>query len=79
VVVVYWYIGLSLIIFGRNLLNKEAYKPLPMGDGQKYLYDFSTFSKPIVFRFQNHGLTKKPVQFSSSISCKQFLNNFNQR
>jgi outer membrane protein insertion porin family len=36
VVVDLYYMGLSFNNFSaRNILNKEAYKPLPMGDGQK--------------------------------------------
>jgi hypothetical protein len=59
-------LGLSFNNFQRrNLLNKEAYKPLPMGDGQRYLYDYSTFSRLTAFRFQNRGLDKKTssIQF----------------
>jgi outer membrane protein insertion porin family len=59
------------------LIRKQT---LPMGDGQKYLYDYKRvrFSRLTAFRFQNRGLDKKkPVQFSSSISySKQFLNDF---
>ena len=74
-------LGLSFNNFSaRNLLNKEAYKPLPMGDGQKvslrlqastYFQTYSvSFSEPWFGK-------KKPVQFSSSISySKQFLNDF---
>jgi outer membrane protein insertion porin family len=50
-----------------------------MGDGQKVSLRLqaSTFSRLTAFRFQNRGLKKKPVQFSSSISySKQFLNDF---
>src|SRR5690606_8097824 len=61
--------------------NKDAYTPLPMGDGQKlalrlqgssYFQTYSlSFSEPWFGR-------KKPVQFSTSISySKQYLNNFN--
>jgi outer membrane protein insertion porin family len=71
-------LGLSFNNFSaRNLFKKEAYKPLPMGDGQKmalrlqvssYFQTFSlSFSEPWFGR-------KKPIQFSSSISqSKQFL------
>ena len=74
-------LGLSFNNFSaRNLFNKEAYKPLPMGDGQKvslrlqastYFQTYSvSFSEPWFGK-------KKPVQFSTSLSySKQFLNNF---
>jgi hypothetical protein len=61
---VYWYMGLSFNNFSaRNLLNKEAYKPLPMGDGQKYLYDYKRvhFSDLQRFVFRTVVWTKKPV------------------
>jgi hypothetical protein len=45
VVVVLLVLWASLII-SRQKLNKEAYKPLPMGDGQKYLYDFKQVHFP---------------------------------
>ena len=61
----------------RNLFNKEAYKPLPMGDGQKLSLRLqgSTY-------FQTYSLSltepwfggKKPFQLSSSLSySKQYL------
>jgi outer membrane protein insertion porin family len=74
-------LGLSFNNFSmRNLFNKEAYDPLPMGDGQKvslrlqgssYFQTYSaSFSEPWFGG-------KKPVQFSTSFShSKQFLNNF---
>jgi outer membrane protein insertion porin family len=72
-------LGLTFNKFSARNLLKEAYKPLPMGDGQKVLIDYKRvhFSRLTAFRFQNRGLDKKPVQFSSSISySKQFLNDF---
>ncbi len=74
-------LGLSFNNFSaRNLFNKNAYKPLPMGDGQKvslrlqgstYFQTYSvSFSEPWFGK-------KKPVQFSTSLSyTKQFLNNY---
>jgi len=75
-------LGLSFNNFSlKNIFNKDAYTPLPMGDGQKlalrlqgssYFQTYSlSFSEPWFGR-------KKPVQFSTSISySKQYLNNFN--
>ena len=74
-------LGLSFNNFSaRNIFNKDAYKPLPMGDGQKvslrlqastYFRTYSaSFSEPWFGR-------KKPVQLSTSISyTSQFYNNF---
>jgi outer membrane protein insertion porin family len=65
----------------RNLFNKDAYKPLPMGDGQKVSLRLQGSSY-----FQTYSISfaepwfggKKPVQFSTSVSySKQYLNNFN--
>lgn len=74
-------LGLSFNNFSmRNLFNKEAYKPLPMGDGQKVSLRLQGSSY-----FQTYSMSfsepwfggKKPVQFSTSLShSKQFLNNF---
>jgi outer membrane protein insertion porin family len=74
-------LGLSFNNFSaRNLLNKEAYKPLPMGDGQKVSLRLqaSTFFQTYSVSFSEPWFgQKKPVQFSSSISySKQFLNDF---
>lgn len=74
-------LGLSFNNFSaRNLLNKEAYKPLPMGDGQKVSLRLqaSTFFQTYSVSFSEPWFgQKKPVSFSSSISySKQFLNNF---
>jgi outer membrane protein insertion porin family len=74
-------LGLSFNNFStRNLFNKKAYQPLPMGDGQKVALRLqgSTF-------FQTYSLSlsepwfggKKPIQFNTSLSySKQYLNNF---
>lgn len=71
-------LGLSFNNFSaRNMFNKEAYKPLPMGDGQKVSLRLQASSY-----FQTYSLSfsepwlggKKPIQFSTSIShSKQFL------
>ncbi|WP_035653930.1 outer membrane protein assembly factor BamA [Flavobacterium saliperosum] len=77
-------LGLSFNNFSiRNILNKEAYKPLPMGDGQKMSLRLQGSSY-----FQTYSLSfsepwfggKKPVSFSTSIShSKQFLYNYSTR
>ncbi|WP_333694631.1 BamA/OMP85 family outer membrane protein [Flavobacterium sp.] len=77
-------LGLSFNNFSaRNIFNKEAYKPLPMGDGQRMSLRLQASSF-----FQTYSLTfsepwwggKKPIQFSTSIShSKQFLNDFRTR
>ncbi len=74
-------LGLSFNNFSaRNLFNKEAYKPLPMGDGQKVALRLQGSSY-----FQTYSLSfsepwfggKKPVSFSTSLSySQQFLNNY---
>ncbi|RTZ08474.1 outer membrane protein assembly factor [Flavobacterium sp. GSP6] len=74
-------LGLSFNNFSaRNLLNKEAYKPLPMGDGQKVSLRLqaSTFFQTYSVSFSEPWFGgKKPVSFSTSLSySKQFLNNF---
>lgn len=71
-------LGLSFNNFSmRNLFNKEAYKPLPMGDGQKVSLRLQGSSY-----FQTYSISfaepwfggKKPVQFSTSVSySKQYL------
>ncbi|MGL2966675.1 BamA/OMP85 family outer membrane protein [Flavobacterium sp. XGLA_31] len=71
-------LGLSFNNFSaRNMFKKEAYKPLPMGDGQKVALRLQASSY-----FQTYSLSfsepwlggKKPINFSSSIShSKQFL------
>lgn len=74
-------LGLSFNNFSaRNLFNKEAYKPLPMGDGQKVSLRLqaSTFFQTYSFSFSEPWFGgKKPVSFNSSIAySKQYLNNF---
>ncbi|MFV8371031.1 BamA/OMP85 family outer membrane protein [Flavobacterium sp. LB2P74] len=74
-------LGLSFNNFSaRNILNKDAYKPLPMGDGQKVSLRLqaSTFFQTYSVSFSEPWFGgKKPVQFSTSLSySKQFLNNF---
>jgi len=71
-------LGLSFNNFSvKNIFNKDAYKPLPMGDGQKLALRLQGSSY-----FQTYSLSftepwlggRKPIQFSSSIShSKQFL------
>lgn len=51
-------LGLSFNNFAiKDLFNKKAYKPVPMGDGQSLALRLqaSRFSKPIVFHLQNLG------------------------
>jgi outer membrane protein insertion porin family len=74
-------LGLSFNNFSiANIFKKEAYKPLPMGDGQKLSLRLqgSTFFQTYSFSFSEPWFGgKKPVQFSSSISySRQFSNNF---
>ncbi len=74
-------LGLSFNNFSaRNMFNKAAYRPLPMGDGQQVSLRLQGSSY-----FQVYSLSfsepwfggKKPVRFSTSLSySKQFLNNF---
>lgn len=71
-------LGLSFNNFSaRNMFKKDAYKPLPMGDGQKVALRLQASSY-----FQTYSLSfsepwlggKKPINFSSSLShSKQFL------
>ncbi|PXY39466.1 outer membrane protein assembly factor BamA [Flavobacterium cheongpyeongense] len=70
-------LGLSFNNFSaRNMFKKEAYKPLPMGDGQKVSLRLqgSTYFQTYSISFSEPWFGgKKPVQFSSSISySKQF-------
>jgi outer membrane protein insertion porin family len=74
-------LGLSFNNFSaRNLFNKEAYKPLPMGDGQKVSLRLqaSSFFRTYSLSFSEPWFGKrKPVQLNTSISfTQQFLNNF---
>ena len=72
-------LGLSFNNFSaRNIFKKEAYRPLPMGDGQKVALRLQGSSF-----FQTYSLSftepwfggKKPIQFSSSLAySKQFAN-----
>jgi outer membrane protein insertion porin family len=74
-------LGLSFNNFSmRNIFNKEAYKPVPMGDGQQVSLRLQGSSY-----FQTYSLSfaepwfggKKPVRFNTSLSySKQFLNNY---
>lgn len=74
-------LGLSFNNFSaRNLFKKEAYKPLPMGDGQKVSLRLqaSSFFRTYSLSFSEPWFGKrKPVQLNTSISyTQQFLNNF---
>ena len=74
-------LGLSFNNFSaRNMFNKEAYKPLPMGDGQKVSLRLqaSTYFQTYSLSFSEPWFGgKKPVQFSSSISySQQYDNNY---
>jgi outer membrane protein insertion porin family len=74
-------LGLSFNNFSlRNILNKESYRPLPMGDGQKVSLraQGSTYFQTYSLSFAEPWFgQKKPVQFSTSLSySKQYLNNF---
>ena len=72
-------LGLSFNNFSaRNIFKKEAYRPLPMGDGQKVALRLQGSSY-----FQTYSISftepwfggKKPIQFSSSLAySKQFEN-----
>ena len=73
-------LGLSFNNFAvKDLFNKEAYTPVPMGDGQSLALRLqaSRFFQTFSFSFSEPWLGgKKPVQFSTSISqTKQFLYN----
>lgn len=65
-------LGLSFNNFSmRNIFNKKAYAPLPMGDGQKVSLrlQVSQFFKNYSFSFAEPWFGgKKPIQFNSSIS-----------
>jgi outer membrane protein insertion porin family len=74
-------LGLSFNNFSaRNIFKKEAYRPLPMGDGQKVALRLqgSSFFQTYSLSFSEPWFGgKKPVSFNSSLSySKQFLNNF---
>ncbi|WP_073412577.1 BamA/OMP85 family outer membrane protein [Flavobacterium defluvii] len=77
-------LGLSFNNFSaRKLFDKDAYKPLPMGDGQKVALRLqgSTYFQTYSLSFSEPWFGgKKPVQFSSSISySKQFNYNYATR
>jgi len=78
-------LGLSFNNFSmKGIFDKDAYKPVPMGDGQKLALRLqaSRFFQTYSFSFSEPWLGgKRPVQFSASIShTKQFLfNRFNGR
>ena len=74
-------LGLSFNNFSaRNLFNKEAYKPLPMGDGQKVSLRLqaSSYYRTYSLSFSEPWYGKrKPVQLNTSLSyTSQFYNNF---
>ncbi len=77
-------LGLSFNNFSlRNIFNKEAYKPIPMGDGQKLSLRaqgssfYQTFSLSLVEPWLGG---KKPVQFSASLShTVQYFFDFRNR
>ena len=73
-------LGLSFNNFSiGNIFKKHAYKPLPMGDGQKLSLRLqaSTYFRTYSFSFSEPWLGgKKPIQFSGSLSySQQFANN----
>ncbi|GGD22131.1 outer membrane protein assembly factor BamA [Hyunsoonleella pacifica] len=78
-------LGLSFNNFSmKDIFKKDAYKPIPMGDGQKLALRLqaSRFFQTYSFSFSEPWLGgKRPVQFSVSLShTKQFLfNRFNGR
>lgn len=74
-------LGLSFNNFSaRNLFNKDAYKPLPMGDGQKVALRLqaSSYYRTYSLSFSEPWFGKqKPVQLSTSLSyTSQFYNNY---
>lgn len=77
-------LGLSFNNFSfRNIFKKEAYHPLPMGDGQKLSLRLqgSTYFQTYSLSFSEPWFGgKKPVQFSTSLShSRQFLYNYSSR
>ena len=77
-------LGLSFNNFSmRNIFKKDAYKPIPMGDGQKLSLraQGSTYFQTYSFSFTEPWLGgKKPIQLFSSLShSRQFLYNFRTR
>ena len=74
-------LGLSFNNFSmRNLFNKKAYRPLPMGDGQSLALRLqaSQFYSTYSFSFSEPWLGgRQPVQFSTSLShTNQFRYDF---
>ena len=77
-------LGLSFNNFSmRNIFNKKAYDPLPMGDGQKLSLRLqgSTYFQTYSLSFTEPWLGgKKPIQLFTSLShSRQFLYNFQSR
>ncbi len=77
-------LGLSFNNFSlRNIFNKDAYKPLPMGDGQTLALraQASSFYQTYSLSLTEPWLGgKKPVQLSTSFShTVQYLYNFRTR
>lgn len=77
-------LGLSFSNFSiKNIFNKEAYKPIPMGDGQRLSLRFqaSRFSSTYSFSFTEPWLGgKKPKSLSFSIfNSKQYRFDFATR
>lgn len=77
-------LGLSFNNFSiKDIFKKEAYKPIPMGDGQKLALRLqaSRFYQTYSFSFSEPWLGgKKPMQFSTSLShTKQFLYDYQTR
>ncbi len=77
-------LGLSFNNFSiKNIFKKDAYKPLPMGDGQKMALRLqaSQFFRTYSLSFSEPWLGgKKPVNFSVSLShSTQYLFNFQSR
>ena len=68
-------LGLSFNNFSaRNLFNKDAYHPLPMGDGQKVALRLqaSSYYRTYSLSFSEPWFGgKKPIQFSSSFAFSQ--------
>lgn len=77
-------LGLSFNNFSlKNIFKKEAYKPLPMGDGQKMALRLqgSSYFQVYSLSFTEPWLGgKKPISFFTSLShSKQFLYNYASR
>lgn len=77
-------LGLSFNNFSlKNIFKKEAYKPLPMGDGQKMALRLqgSSYFQVYSLSFTEPWLGgKKPISLFTSLShSKQFLYNYSSR